>query len=118
MARLNHTERRERRHHRVRMKTFGTPERPRLSVHRSLKHLRVQIIDDSVGQTLAAASTLEGALGLKNGSVKTAQTLGRVIAERALQKGIKKVVFDRGGYRYHGVVKALAEAGRKAGLAF
>lgn len=118
MARLNHTERRERRHRRVRMKAFGTPERPRLSVHRSLKHLRVQIIDDSVGQTLVAASTLEGALGLKNGSVKAAQTLGRVIAERALQKGIKRVVFDRGGYRYHGVVKALAEAGRQAGLAF
>lgn len=115
---LNRTERRQRRHRRVRVKTFGTPERPRLSVHKSLKHVRVQIIDDTVGQTLVAASTLESELGLKSTTVKTAQALGRVIAERALQKGIKKVVFDRGGYRYHGVVKALAEASRKAGLEF
>ncbi|MCS6902679.1 MAG: 50S ribosomal protein L18 [Candidatus Bipolaricaulota bacterium] len=116
--RLNRTERRQRRHRRVRVKTFGTPERPRLSVHKSLKHVRVQIIDDTVGQTLVAASTLERELQLKDSAVKKAQTLGRVIAERALQKGIKKVVFDRGGYRYHGVVKALAEASRKAGLEF
>lgn len=115
---LTRTERRQRRHRRVRVKTFGTPERPRLSVHKSLKHVRVQIIDDTVGQTLAAASTLESELKLKGATVKTAQVLGSVIAERALQKGIKRVVFDRGGYRYHGVVKALAEASRKAGLEF
>ncbi|MCS6936732.1 MAG: 50S ribosomal protein L18 [Candidatus Bipolaricaulota bacterium] len=115
---LTRAERRQRRHRRVRLKVFGTPERPRLSVHKSLKHLRVQVIDDTTGRTLVAASTLEPELGLKKSTVQTAQTLGRVIAERALQKGIKRVVFDRGGYRYHGVVKALAEASRQAGLEF
>ena len=111
-------ERRERRHLRVRKKIFGTPERPRLCVYKSLKHLYVQVIDDVAGRTLAAASTLEKSLKLKGCTVKSAQILGKVIAERAQQKGITTVVFDRGGYPYHGIVKALAEASRQAGLHF
>jgi large subunit ribosomal protein L18 len=114
----NRTERRERRHRRVRQKVFGTPERPRLCVYKSLKHLRAQIIDDVTGRTLCAVSTLEEALNLKGGTVKSAQVLGKVIAERAQEKGIRTVVFDRSGYAYHGVVKAFAEASRKAGLHF
>lgn len=111
-------ERRLRRHRRVRQKIFGTPQRPRLCVYKSLKHLYVQVIDDTVGRTLAAASTTEEALKPTGGMMKTAAILGKVIAERAQQKGITAVVFDRGGYPYHGVVKALAEASRKAGLHF
>ncbi len=111
-------ERRLRRHARIRQKVFGTPQRPRLCVYKSLKHLYAQVIDDTTGRTLAAASTLERALNLKGGTVKSAQVLGKVIAERAQQKGITAVTFDRGGYPYHGVVKALAEASRKAGLHF
>jgi large subunit ribosomal protein L18 len=112
------TERRKRRHYRIRKKIFGTPERPRLCVYKSLKHLYAQIIDDTVGHTLVAASTLEKDLHLKGGTVKSAEVLGRVLAERALAKGITTVVFDRAGYPYHGVIKALAEASRKAGLKF
>lgn len=111
-------ERRLRRHTRIRQKVFGTPERPRLCVYKSVKHLYAQVIDDAAGRTLAAASTTEEALKLKGGTVKSAQVLGKVIAERAQQKGISSVVFDRGGYPYHGVVKAFAEASRKAGLRF
>ena len=111
-------ERRLRRHTRARQKIFGTPERPRLCVYKSVKHLYAQVIDDSSGRTLVAASTTEGALKLKGGTVKSAQVLGKVLAERAQQKGITSVVFDRGGYPYQGVVKALAEASRKAGLHF
>lgn len=111
-------ERRLRRHTRARQKIFGTPERPRLCVYKSLKHLYAQVIDDVAGRTLVAASTIEEALKLKGGTVKSAQALGKVIAERAQQKGISSVVFDRGGYLYHGVVKAFAEASRKAGLRF
>lgn len=111
-------ERRLQRHTRARQKIFGTPERPRLCVYKSLKHLYAQVIDDVAGRTLVAASTIEEALKLKGGTVKSAQALGKVIAERAQQKGISSVVFDRGGYLYHGVVKAFAEASRKAGLRF
>ncbi len=111
-------ERRLQRHRRIRKKILGTPQRPRLCVYKSLRHLYVQVIDDTTGRTLAAASTTEKALSLQGGTVKSAQVLGKVIAERAQQKGITAVVFDRGGYPYHGVVKALAEASRKAGLQF
>ncbi|MCS7251448.1 MAG: 50S ribosomal protein L18 [Anaerolineae bacterium] len=114
-------ERRRRRHRRVRRKVFGTPERPRLSVFRSLKHIYAQIIDDTQGITLAAASTLDSNLREQlNGLTKTekARWVGRLIAQRALAKGIHQVVFDRGGYRYHGRVKALADAAREAGLEF
>lgn len=112
---------RKRRHKRVRKRVFGTPERPRLNVYRSLKHIYAQVIDDTQGHTLVAASTLDRALdGKLNGLKKTEQAklVGALVAERALAKGVKKVVFDRGGYKYHGRVKALAEAAREAGLEF
>ena len=117
----NRAEARKRRHKRVRKKVFGTPERPRLNVFRSLKHIYAQIIDDTVGHTLVAASTLDPELrGKLNGKTKTekAREVGLLIAKRALAKGIKKVVFDRGGYKYHGRVKALAEGAREGGLEF
>ena len=112
---------RERRHRRVRSKIEGTRERPRLAVFRSLGHIYAQIIDDTTGHTLAAASTLEPQIkSSMNGANKTrgAQLVGELLAQRALQLGIDKVVFDRGGYQYHGRVKALAEAARAAGLQF
>lgn len=109
------------RHARVRRKVRGTPQRPRLCVFRSLNHLYAQVIDDTKGETLAAASTLEPAARVKSdGMSKTAQAqrVGSLIAERALTQGIRKVIFDRGGYLYHGRVKALAEAARQGGLEF
>jgi large subunit ribosomal protein L18 len=112
---------RQRRHARVRKRVYGTPERPRLCVFRSLKHIHAQIIDDAQGHTLTAASTVDAAVRAKlDGKDKTAQAVvvGEVLAERALLVGIEQVVFDRGGYQYHGRVKALAEAARKGGLQF
>lgn len=112
---------RERRHIRVRKKVAGTPERPRLAVYRSLKHIYAQVIDDQAGCTLAAASDLEQDLrAARNGKKKTevAALVGEAIAKKAKARGISAVVFDRGGYRYHGRVKALAEAARKGGLSF
>jgi large subunit ribosomal protein L18 len=105
-------------HGRIRKKVRGTAERPRLSVFRSLKHIYAQLIDDTRGRTLAAASSLEQGRTASGGNVAGAREVGRLIAERALAKGIRSVVFDRGGYRYHGRVKALAEAAREAGLEF
>ena len=117
---LNQTtshERRQQIHHRIRKKLRGSSERPRLSVYRSLKHIYGQIIDDSTGKTLVAASTAEKAAKQKNGgNVVAAKLIGEEIAKRALKEGIKEVVFDRGGHRYHGRVKALADAAREAGL--
>lgn len=112
---------RERRRAHVRRKVVGTPERPRLNVFRSLTHIYAQIIDDSVGHTLVAASTVDTELReALAGKAKTEQAklVGQKLAERALQKGVKQVVFDRAGYKYHGRVKALAEAAREAGLDF
>jgi large subunit ribosomal protein L18 len=108
-----------RRHARVRKRMSGTAERPRLSVFRSLKHMHTQIIDDTRGHTLVAASTLDSVVQT-SGKDKSAQAamVGELLAERATEAGIKAVVFDRGGYKYHGRVKALAEAARKAGLEF
>jgi large subunit ribosomal protein L18 len=104
-------------HKRIRRKVQGTAERPRLAIYRSLNHIYAQLIDDEQGQTLVAASTTEKDLrGESGGNVEAARRVGRVIAERALDKGIRNVVFDRGGYRYHGRVKALADAAREAGL--
>lgn len=106
-----------RRHARVRTKVSGTPERPRLNVFRSNAHIHVQIIDDVAGVTLVAASSVE--LKLANGgNIAAAKTVGTEIAQRALKANIKEVVFDRGGYLYHGRVKAVAEAARAAGLVF
>ncbi|HEV7701484.1 MAG TPA: 50S ribosomal protein L18 [Pyrinomonadaceae bacterium] len=104
-------------HSRIRKKVRGTAERPRLAVFRSVNHIYAQIIDDRSGTTLATASTTEKALGLKSGgNVEAAKTVGKTIAERAIGAGVESVVFDRGGYVYHGRVKALIDATRDAGL--
>ncbi len=104
-------------HSRIRKKVSGTGERPRLAVFRSLNHIYAQVIDDVQGKTLAAASTTEKDLkGTTGGNIEAAQKVGRAVAERALAAGINQVVFDRGGYVYHGRVKALLDATRDAGL--
>jgi len=113
-----------RRHRRVRAKVHGTPERPRLAVHRSLKHIYAQAIDDVNGQTLAAASSNEPEFRTQvsaeahGGNIGGAKKVGQVLAERAREKGITKVVFDRGGYPYHGRVRSLADGAREGGLEF
>ena len=114
-------ERRKKRHLRVRNKVFGTAERPRLNVFRSSKNIYAQLIDDMAGHTLAAASTLDKEIkekGVNGGTVDAAREVGKLIAKRAADKGFNKVVFDRGGYIYHGRVKALAEGAREGGLDF
>ncbi|MGO9097775.1 MAG: 50S ribosomal protein L18 [Bryobacteraceae bacterium] len=111
-------ETRRRVHERIRHKVRGTAERPRLAVFRSLKHIYVQVIDDTAGRTLAAASSNEKGGAAGGGNVAGAKAIGKLIAGRAKEQGIRKVVFDRGGYIYHGRVKALAEAAREAGLEF
>jgi large subunit ribosomal protein L18 len=120
--RPNRREARLRRHTRLRIKVSGTPERPRLSVFRSLHHIYAQIIDDTKGLTLVSASTVEPELrqkvGGKGGNIEAAKAVGAVIAQKALEKGITKVVFDRGGQIYHGRVKALAASARESGLEF
>jgi large subunit ribosomal protein L18 len=104
-------------HTRIRKKVQGTAQRPRLAVFRSVNHIYAQIIDDRSGRTLATASTTEKGLGLKSGgNVDAAKTVGKTIAERAIGAGISSVVYDRGGYVYHGRVKALIDASREAGL--
>ena len=113
--------RRLRRHAGIRARVVGTPSRPRLAVYRSLKHIYAQVIDDNAGRTVVAASTLDKDLkgALKKGSdLEAAQAVGKLVAERALKAGVTNVVFDRGGYIYHGRVKALADAAREAGLNF
>ena len=117
MASNNRAEIRRGVHSRIRKKVSGTAERPRLAVFRSLNHIYVQVIDDTSGKTLAAASTVEKDLkGKTGGTIAAAQTIGKAIAERAQSAGITQVVFDRGGYVYHGRVKALLDATREAGL--
>ena len=106
------------RHNRVRGKISGTAERPRLSVFRSENNIYAQLIDDVAGVTLTAASTVEKGFEGKGGNIEAAKKVGAAIAERALKKGIEDVVFDRGGYIYHGRVKALAEGAREGGLKF
>ena len=106
-------------HRRLRRKLAGTAERPRLAVFRSLHHIYAQVIDDDMGRTMAAASSIEkSAADGKGGNIEAAGKIGELIAGRIKELGIQRVVFDRGGYRYHGRVKALAEAARKAGLEF
>lgn len=112
---------RTRRHARVRRKVVGTPSRPRLNVFRSLEHIYAQVIDDSRGYTLAAASTMDSDIRDETSSMKkvdAAKRVGAVVAERAKAAGVTSVVFDRGGYQYHGRVKALADAAREGGLDF
>lgn len=121
MSTTTRGEARERRHARVRRKLSGTADRPRLNVFRSASHIYAQVIDDRVGRTIAAASDLDKDLVEElTGKAKRdrAKVVGRVVAERARDKGITSVVFDRGGYRYHGRVQALADAAREAGLGF
>jgi len=118
---VNREKARDRRHAHIRKRVSGTSGRPRLNVFRSLNHIYAQVIDDSAGVTLASASTIdrevrEAIAGLKK--TEQAGVVGKVVAERALAKGVRQVVFDRGGYKYHGRVSALAEAARKAGLDF
>jgi len=110
---------RQRVHSRIRKKVIGTEQRPRLNIYRSLNHIYVQLIDDLKGITLAAASTAQGkGERVTGGNVASAKAVGKKIAELAKQKGFTKVVFDRGGYIFHGRVKALADAAREAGLQF
>jgi large subunit ribosomal protein L18 len=104
-------------HSRIRKKVKGTAERPRLAVFRSLNHIYAQVIDDNSGRTLASASTVERSFtGKTGGNIEAARAIGKIIAERAREAGISNVVYDRGGYLYHGRVKALIEATREAGL--
>ncbi|ENZ00758.1 50S ribosomal protein L18 [Clostridium thermobutyricum] len=107
-----------RRHLRVRKKVFGTPERPRLSVYRSEKNIYAQIIDDINAITLVSASSLEKDFSAKGGNKEGAKLVGELVAKKAIEKGLTEVVFDRGGYVYHGRVQALAEGAREAGLKF
>ena len=105
------------RHARIRKRVKGSAEKPRLSVYRSLKHISAQIIDDSTGTTIAAASSLEKGLGTA-GNAEGAKAVGKALAERAKEKGVNTVIFDRGGFRYHGRVASLADGAREAGLEF
>jgi len=117
MAQTNRAEVRNAIHQRIRRKVRGDTERPRLAIYRSLNHIYAQVIDDRLGQTLVSASTTEKDLrGNSGGNLDAARRVGQVIAERAIAKGIEQVVFDRGGYLYHGRIKALTDAARTAGL--
>ena len=121
MGKITSRDARVRRHNRVRLSISGTTEQPRLSVFRSLNHIYAQVIDDSAGTTLASASTIIADIKDKTdgkNKIEQAKMVGSQVAKEAIGKGVKKVVFDRGGYRYHGRIKALAEAARQAGLKF
>jgi large subunit ribosomal protein L18 len=121
MAKSSRAEARKRRHARVRRKIHGTVERPRLNIFRSVEHIYAQVIDDTTGQTLVAASTVDKELRTELAPMpkqEQAKAVGKKVAERALAKGIEKVVFDRAGYPYHGRVKALADGSREGGLTF
>ena len=121
VSKKSRAEMREKKHMRIRNRFSGTAERPRLAVFRSNNHMYAQIIDDTVGNTLVSASTLEKEIKAelnKTNDVEAAAYLGKVIAKRAMDKGISEVVFDRGGFLYHGKVEALAEAAREAGVVF
>jgi large subunit ribosomal protein L18 len=109
---------RSRIHQRIRRKLAGTSERPRLAVFRSVAHIYAQVIDDAAGKTLVSASSVDKDGKTNGGNVAAAKAIGKLVAQRAQEKGIKSVVFDRGGYQYHGRVKALADAAREAGLEF
>ena len=118
VSRENKNAKRLYRHKRVRSKISGTTERPRLCVYRSNDNIYVQVIDDTVGHTLVSASSTEKEFGKEGANKEAAKKVGKLVAERALEKGITEVVFDRGGYIYHGRVQALAEGAREAGLKF
>jgi large subunit ribosomal protein L18 len=120
LTKIGKNEKRGHVHERIRKRLQGTAERPRLNVYRSINHIYAQVIDDMTGKTLVSASTAEGKKEDRRtgGNVAAAKSVGKTIAERAKAKGVTKVVFDRGGYLYHGRVKALADAAREAGLQF
>lgn len=119
MARDSKNDIRVRIHQRIRQRVAGSTERPRLAVFRSVKHIYAQVIDDSKGHTLVSASSAEKSASIgSGGNVAGAKDVGKLVAQRAKEKGVTKVVFDRGGYLYHGRVKALADAAREAGLEF
>ncbi|HHU52149.1 MAG TPA: 50S ribosomal protein L18 [Firmicutes bacterium] len=121
-TRPDRKEARIKRHQRIRRKLTGTTERPRLAVYKSLHHIYAQIIDDTAGKTLISASTVDPEVKKKikgfSGNIASAKLIGKLLAERALAKGVKEVVFDRGGHVYHGRIAALAEAAREGGLEF
>jgi large subunit ribosomal protein L18 len=121
VRKLSRNTHRERVHQRIRRRIVGTPERPRLCIFRSLKHIQAQIVEDRTGRTLAAASSVDKEVRKQlkgGGNIAAAKVVGKAIAERARAAGVEQVVFDRGGYQYHGRVQALAEAAREAGLKF
>lgn len=121
IKKIDRNKKRKKRHLRIRKKVVGTQECPRLNVFRSAKNIYAQLINDENGTTIVSASTLDKEFrktGKSGGTVEAAEWVGEVVAQRALEKGFKKVVFDRGGYLYHGRVKALAEGARKGGLDF
>ena len=121
VTRISRSAHRERIHRRVRQKVAGSPERPRLTVYRSINQIYAQVIDDRAGTTLVSASSIDKETRKETkggGNIATAKIIGRIVAERAIAAGITKVVFDRGGYKYHGRVQALANAAREAGLKF
>ncbi len=118
MGRESRDEIRRRIHKRIRKRISGTEERPRLTIFRSTNHIYAQVIDDREGHTIVAAGSTEKDLRGKGGNLEGAKQVGKTVADRAKQKGITKIVFDRGGYQYHGRVKALADAAREAGLEF
>lgn len=121
VSKVSRTKVRENKHRKLRNRSSGTPERPRLAVFRSNNHMYAQVIDDTVGKTLVSASTLDKDVKAeceKTNNLDAATVVGKVVAKRALEKGITTVVYDRGGYIYEGKVKALAEAAREAGLEF
>ena len=121
VRRLSREGHRQRIHVRMRKKISGTSERPRLCVHRSSKHIRAQVVDDESNRTIVSASTLDKEVKaqIKGGAnIAAAKVVGKIVADRARAKGVEKVVFDRGGYQYHGRVQALADAAREAGLKF
>ncbi len=118
---LSRNAHRQRIHQRMRRRVVGTPERPRLCVYRSLRHMHAQVIDDRSGRTLAAASSVDKEVRKQlkgGGNIAASKVVGKIIAERAQAAGVQQVVFDRGGYQYHGRVQALADAAREAGLKF
>ena len=118
IKKIDRKEQRKIRHLRVRKKISGTPERPRLCVYRSNSNIYVQVIDDVAGNTLVSASTLDKEIKTKHSNKEAAKEVGALIAKRAIEKNIKTVVFDRGGYIYHGIIKELAEAAREGGVVF
>lgn len=121
VRRLSREAHRRRIHVRTRKRLVGTTERPRLCVHRSSRHIRAQVVDDGAGRTLVSASSLDKEVraAIKSGgNIAASKVVGKIVADRAREKGIEQVVFDRGGYQYHGRVQALAEAAREAGLKF